>query len=167
MSYNLNAEQLELLTAALKADADERKKILFAFAQDDMESLVEVFAQFVELTKSVEENARGFMECMLCAYGNYTPRSAADTNFPSIEGAIEGAKLARKPAKGMCDSCAFRLGTVPNQCLPTIADANQALGTIAAQFMCHYDLDENEEPVNLCAGFAAARAAEERDVRKA
>lgn len=60
-------------------------------------------------------------------------------NLPDETGAHCGAQLVRLYGAApdtACDSCAFRLGTVPNQCSATIMDAIQCSVTGEA-FFCH------------------------------
>lgn len=88
-------------------------------------------------------------------------------NRPSDEGRAVGKELARLAdaaeaetlkrfpnAKVRCKSCAFRAGTFPNGCLATVGDA---LKCVLEQrpFYCH-EKPANENPTELCAGYAAA-----------
>lgn len=88
-------------------------------------------------------------------------------NEPSPEGAELGARVA-----AMCDEqeahdadqfpnrmprcidCAARLGTLPNQCLPTLGDLLKCAGE-SIPFYCHKGLKSDEDqPKRLCTGFA-------------
>lgn len=73
-------------------------------------------------------------------------------NVPSAEGAAAGAELARLGGHhaGCCDSCAFRLGTLPNRCPQTVLDALECVAT-GAPFLCH----QSGKP---CEGWKAARS---------
>lgn len=64
----------------------------------------------------------------------------ASFNLPSPAGAELGAELARLTGDcpGCCDSCAFKLGTVPNQCSITLLDAMDCVGENVT-FHCHSD----------------------------
>lgn len=83
-------------------------------------------------------------------------------NRPSPEGRMLGEQLARMcdieekkfPNHAQrCKSCAFRAGTVPNGCLPTVMDALKA--TMEGEpFMCHQHFDKDGNPTELCAGAA-------------
>ena len=79
-------------------------------------------------------------------------------NRPSLEGAKLGAKLAdatefqfvqlrKKFPKHQepCGTCAFRRGTVPNRCLPTVMDAFKCV-IEQSDFKCH-------ESGKLCCGW--------------
>lgn len=89
-------------------------------------------------------------------------------NQPTPEGIAIGAQMARLSDReiqkliqsGECDkdqrcaSCAFRLGTVPNGCLPTQLDAVKAVFERQA-FHCHHVPKEMLGNV-VCAGWFAA-----------
>jgi hypothetical protein len=85
-------------------------------------------------------------------------------NSPSAEGVLAGKELARifQPAiesfeaipdmPHRCKTCAFRLGTIPNQTLPTVMDAVKCIAE-KEDFFCHTDTDQ------LCVGYVAAAVA--------
>ncbi len=86
-------------------------------------------------------------------------------NLPSPEGAELGAHVARvcdgREAKLLargerpptrCVDCAFRAGTVPNQCASTLMDAIKCLAE-GHEFRCHHGVPDDEEPTRLCAGY--------------
>lgn len=82
------------------------------------------------------------------------PRPGFVRNEPSPEGAELAAELARfadaeyvKTGRDTrCETCAFRLGTVPNQCLATVANALKS-AVEKDPFLCH----ESDRP---CGGWA-------------
>lgn len=77
-------------------------------------------------------------------------------NVPSRKGALLGEQIARltPPVRGMCRTCAFRLGTYPNRCLQTVTAAVDCVirGGI---FHCHENFDDNGEEIP-CSGFLSA-----------
>ena len=84
------------------------------------------------------------------------PGSNAVPNLPSSMGEELGKQLARfadieakaqPEARPRCDDCAFKLGTTPNRCLSTVADALKCV-VEREPFFCH-----KEDPPKLCAGF--------------
>jgi hypothetical protein len=92
-------------------------------------------------------------------------------NRPSAEGAQLGQLLARLTDKAeadlrkrfpghdeRCKSCAFRLGTIPNRCAPTVMDALKCVME-KREFMCHEHFDDDGNPTELCAGWALAMGA--------
>ena len=95
------------------------------------------------------------------------PKEPADAvpNVPTLEGAALGRELARlvdvAEAENLqrfpnqiprCDDCAFRLGTTPNQCAPTLMDAVKCL-VESEPFYCHKGVREGEAPRRLCTGW--------------
>lgn len=90
---------------------------------------------------------------------------------PSAHGAALGAALSRIEQAGRavaeangiaippkCRSCAFRLGSLPNQCAETTVEAMwAACGTQG--FACHHGLDADGQPTLDCAGLAAVEHA--------
>ena len=86
-------------------------------------------------------------------------------NRPTPEGIAFGKEVARlvEPSiialeavgvpDSRCKSCAFRDGTVPNGCLPTLGDAMKCVFGGDTDFLCHEDLTRQK----LCHGFVAAR----------
>ena len=88
-------------------------------------------------------------------------------NLPSKEGAAFGQVLANLAQRGMrltlerfpdtlpmCDDCAFREGTRPNQSLATVADAYKCV-IECVSFNCHKGITDNESPKRICAGWLA------------
>lgn len=59
-------------------------------------------------------------------------------NLPTEEGRLAGAELARLvgDCPGQCDTCGFKLGTIPNQCAHTVATAMECAIT-GEVFECH------------------------------
>jgi hypothetical protein len=162
--YSIEPRHADLLAAALVLPADARRDMLVEnLGAESLKELglILLLSEFVGLARSVEENSREHIEYLLCAHGGYHPDSKERPNNPTLQGALAGVKIARTPLANMCSTCAYRLGTIPNQCLPTVADTTYALEN-TVQFMCHDALDEDDEPASLCVGFAAARAEYEK-----
>ena len=159
--YDLSLDELTTLAAAV-ANEPVRHELLNEFGQKHgADALAHMLGEYIALTLQVQEHARGFLEMFGIVDGQLTDREAEDLNVPTIAGALEGAHKAIHPAvPGMCKSCAYRLGSVPSQCLPTIQDAQYAIDN-CAQFMCHETLDGDDEPTRMCAGFVHARALQE------
>lgn len=73
-------------------------------------------------------------------------------NLPTAAGAVLGQELARVTGEvpGCCPTCAFKLGTVPNQCDTTVKEAIDCVFE-NVPFHCHHD-------AKPCRGWLAARA---------
>lgn len=94
-------------------------------------------------------------------------------NLPSPEGAALGLELARLHDRSRqkalavepgipepCPSCAFRQGTFPNRCLPTVSDAMKCVME-ALNFTCHAEPDAAGELTIPCSGYLACLIAME------
>ncbi len=95
---------------------------------------------------------------------DFVPEGTPETgvpNMPSPEGIELGIEVARLTdgivkdghADGRCATCAFRLGTFPNGCAPTLMDAMKCALEGTTTFLCH----EDGEP---CGGWVLWRAKE-------
>lgn len=89
-------------------------------------------------------------------------------NVPSEDGAALGNELARFAEHEIstgkrderCHDCAFRLGSKPNQCLKTVADALKCV-VEGEPFYCHHGVEDVIDPefgadqiaTRLCAGY--------------
>lgn len=86
-------------------------------------------------------------------------------NVPCETGRALGKQLARfanveaeylrvlgKPVPERCNDCAFRMGTVPNQCLTTVANALKSAFE-SDPFYCHKGIAEGEAAKALCRGY--------------
>lgn len=84
---------------------------------------------------------------------------ALKPNLPTSEGRALGTELARlcdgearsRPEEpDRCRTCAFRAGTAPNGCVPTLMDALKC-AMEGVPFYCHES--PCGEPTRLCAGW--------------
>lgn len=122
--------------------------------------MVRLFSQFIGLANSVVANNREMIEMLGITSGDLHPHDAHQINLPTIQGALNGVRLAADaPRKGMCQGCAFRLGTPANQSPVTTLDAEYSINERDRQeFLCHERLDRKGRPKSLCAGFATRTA---------
>lgn len=79
--------------------------------------------------------------------------------FANVE--AEQRRVSNKPVPLRCDECAYRLGTIPNQCLTTVANALKC-AMEGEPFYCHKGVAEGDDSKALCRGYLLlARATEE------
>lgn len=155
--YSLTKEQADELRGMALLPDEFRLQLLKRYhKQHGTKALIELFAQFMGLANSVSLNTREFVEMYLVLECKHLPMTAAKINLPTVVGALHGIFTAIPPSKGMCDGCAFRLGSVANQCEVTTLDANWSVNNLDKNFYCHEDLKPNGEPQHLCAGYAKA-----------
>lgn len=124
--------------------------------------LGEVLIHLVELSEQVIGNAEEHAIGMLIAEGNMHPHQAEKINFPSLKGAALGLAAAECVAadarQRLCDGCAYRQGTVANQCMPTQTDAQWAID-LDHDFSCHingYD-EATDTSTQPCVGHVHAK----------
>lgn len=159
--YALNAQQAGDLMAICVMPLPARQAALYGLvAQDGFDALVELFAHFIGLANSVSANAKDQAEQLLVALGDFHPYTAEKINMPCVLGALQGARLVRGiDASKLCHGCAFRHGSIANQCLPTALDADQCSEPGEHAFLCHEVLSPSGEATQACKGFTQARRA--------
>lgn len=157
--YSLTQLQADDLKGMVLLPDELRRKLLRNYQrQHGTAALIGLFAEFIGLANSVILNSREFVEMFLITYYKEYPETAEKINLPTIQGALAGVKTAVPPSKGMCHGCAFRLGSVANQCEVTTMDAQCAAENRDKNFYCHEDMNEDGSPKHLCAGYAKAAA---------
>lgn len=90
-------------------------------------------------------------------------------NVPTPEGRALGRELARfvdieeakEPGrfKPRCEGCAFAPGSIANGCPATLMDALKSVME-RDPFYCHHGIPDDDEPVELCAGYVRLVAVE-------
>lgn len=158
--YFLNDAEADALAAIVAASGQDCRGMLASYATvHGHAALVDLVAQFVSVAKSVTSNCREMAEHLLTLQGAH-PYEAEKINMPTLDGALAGAKLANSvDPRGACHGCAFRLGSVANQCPSTMLDAAWCQRDVH-RFMCHARgvLDDGT-PTVRCVGDAKAQRA--------
>lgn len=154
--YTMTAAQASELAGVVLVPADLRTQALRRYAATHgTDALAELAAQLIGAANSVVANCREMAEILLIDHGVH-PYSAEKVNFPSLYGAMGGVMLASGTKQdGLCHGCAYRLGTVANQCASTTSDA-LSCAQDAQDFMCHEKLDSRGNPTKQCVGHARA-----------
>lgn len=124
--------------------------------QHGVESLVELFAQFVGMANSVADNCRNMTDLVLISELGMHPDRFDSVNLPTIAGACQGVMLAAQcdPA-GACEGCAYRIGSMANQSPMATSDAAY-MSFDQKGFMCHAETDDRGSPTKVCVGHAKA-----------
>ncbi len=118
---------------------------------------VDLVAQFVGLANSVAANASEQAQNLLAEHGVH-PYTAEKINMPTVLGALIGMQLVEGiDADALCHGCAFRRGSIANQCQPTTIDAATCVQPGEPAFMCHERLDGAGQPEVACRGWAQLR----------
>jgi hypothetical protein len=151
--YKLERAEAAELQGIVSQPSDVRQELLRRYAEArGSEALAHLFAEFIGLANSVEDNAQSFLWVAAIVDGKMSDREVEKLNMPTIAGALAGVHIAIEPVKGMCGGCAYRLGTHANQSPCTTEDA-QYVFDCNLRFRCHDDLDEDGEPTRECAGY--------------
>ncbi len=158
--YALSDEQVDWLAGMVSLPAEFRREAAMKIAErHGVEFLADTLAQFIGLANSVIENSHSFLEIAAIVDGDMHPNDAEKLNFPTLFGAVMGAKLAKFGCEGMCSGCAFSLGSHANQSASTTTDADWCGHPGEQPFMCHEGLDDDGEPTRPCAGWVKFRQA--------
>lgn len=166
--YAIAPADADFLRVVSVMPAAERAADLREYAASlGADALADLFAEFVGLSLSVVANQRAMIELLGITEADMHPHTAERINLPSIEGALAGVRLAASIDGGrLCEGCAYRLGSIANQCEPTVKDAVWAR-TERRRFNCHEDerTDRDGAPKRMCGGHAQALRRERRAAR--
>ncbi|PAU79204.1 hypothetical protein [Halomonas salipaludis] len=167
---NLSPQARQALHAVVFAEEREaRVEALLRFGTEaGARALLEMVADLVTLADQVIDNGREHAVDLLIQETDMHPYSAEKLNYPSLKGALVGLEAAeRVPAHArdrVCPGCAYRPGSVANQCFTTQTDADCVLESGDA-FLCHArGLDDvTDEPTRPCIGHAYAARQHAKD----
>lgn len=154
--YTLSRKDAEYLAAVTLMPTDMRFELLQRYRKENgQDALLNLFVEFIGLANSVEQNSCERIQSVAVEYLKMPQVDAERLNLPTIFGALDGSGLAvESPTKGMCGGCAFRRGSIANQCLNTVFDAKEAIQSKDEMFMCHENGCSGGNATKLCAGFA-------------
>lgn len=125
-------------------------KILKSIESDDLASLI---MALMRLCDDVVKNHEDVMR-LLGYINGATEKEAEDLNIPTLKGALFGIQLSDGVDQSvLCETCALRRGSIPNQCESTLNDLLYTLDD-EPHFMCHEGIDGNERPTTGCRGYA-------------
>lgn len=148
---------------------EDRVEILLRYAvKEGAEALLELFADLTELSEQVIDNGKQHAIDTLIQETDLHPYSAEKLNYPSLKGALVGLKQADRVPKHarerVCMGCAYRAGTVANQCFDTQQDTDLVLEN-AENFLCHArGIDDvSGEPMRPCIGHVYAAKEHAKD----
>ncbi|PZS93756.1 hypothetical protein [Stenotrophomonas maltophilia] len=159
--HNIHPDLAKELRAIAAVPMDLRRPALRRLAAKiGNAAMVDLFGEFIGLANQVAFNACEQAKDLLVLQGHVWPHEAERINMPCILGALNGIALSASVAPGpLCGGCAFRAGTVANQCLPTTEDADYCSTPGERPFLCHEAVDEHGNAISACRGFAQRRAA--------
>jgi hypothetical protein len=156
--YTIAPADAEMLQGAATVAGEVRAFLLRQYVENHgVEALIGLFGEFIGLTNRLADQAHeAAVGCLIEA--GYEPWTAEKVNSPTLQGALEGVKLADGiDVSKTCGGCAFRLGSVANMSPSTTDDAGSCVEPGSIPFSCHEDMDERGNPTKACAGWAQAR----------
>lgn len=159
--HNIHPDLAKELRTIAAVPMDLRRPALRRLAEQiGNVAMIDLFGEFIGLANQVAYNACEQAKDLLVLQGHVWPHEAERVNMPCILGALNGIVLAAGIDPGpLCGGCAFRAGTVANQCLPTTEDADYCSTPGERPFLCHEAVDEHRNAISACRGFAQRRAA--------
>lgn len=156
--YTIAPADAEMLQGAAGVAGEVRGFLLRQYVENHgVEALIGLFGEFIGLTNRLADQAHEAAVVCLINEG-FDPHEAEKANTPTLQGALEGVKLAAGiDASKTCGGCAFRLGSVANMSPSTTDDAGSCAEPGGLIFSCHEDMDARGNPTKACAGWAQAR----------
>lgn len=160
---DMNPQARQALSAVVfTSDREARIEALLSFgAEAGARALLELVADLVTLADQVIDNGHDHAIELMIQESGLHPHDAEKINYPSLKGALLGLEAAERvpdhARARVCPGCAYRAGSVANQCFSTQSDVETVLEDGAA-FLCHArDLDRvTGEPTRPCIGHAYA-----------
>ncbi|TQC94702.1 hypothetical protein FK216_15580 [Moraxellaceae bacterium AER2_44_116] len=163
--YDFSGNQANVLSVAINLPLQHR--VSFLAEQMSPDNLLLAFANFIGMANSVSENTFLAVEQILVECGVTHPDRLSGANLPTLTGALNGYELSQGISqKRTCKGCAYRKGTPANQSLITTTDASYCIDSYE-DFHCHEKLDDNGQPVKLCAGHVQHKKHDEAAIKKA
>ncbi|WP_417211998.1 hypothetical protein [Acinetobacter venetianus] len=135
------------------------KEKFACMAKDD---LLGILAGVLNISCDYAASCDETLELHLVTTGDLHPYTVEKLITPSFEAAINGLKISKKaPNKSvLCESCAYRCGTLANHSSSTQADLAYAIESKAI-FYCHqeienldYPTEEDKKRMRPCRGWA-------------
>ena len=116
-------------------------------AQDE---LLSVFSAVLDVTVSYAESCNEALFLHLVTTGDFHPHAVDKLNLPSFHTALKGVLIAQHAPNQdvLCDSCAYRCGTLANHSECTQADLEYAL-SVENTFYCHKEIENLDCPTEV------------------
>lgn len=136
--FRITVAQAKEMAGAVTLPSEFRLMTLQKYAKEHgNDAALALCAELLGLANAVVENCHTNAADLLVMQGMH-PHDSEKINMPTMLGALLGIALAAEAPKqeATCHGCAYRLGSIANQCLSTVTDADyQAQGLDG--FCCH------------------------------
>lgn len=156
------ASILALTDIVKKSKAERLNAVKEMFAKKSKDDLLALFCNVLDVGVDYAESCDETLYLHLVTTGDIHPYTVEKLNMPSFHGALNGLILAQKAPKQavLCESCAYRCGTLANHSLNTQADLAHAIES-GEVFYCHKDIEnldcptsEDRKRMKPCKGWA-------------
>ena len=151
--YSLSDEDAQYLQGLIILSMEARRTAIHReILRNGAASAANLVANLIEVAQSVVANNAQAINDFALHECDVHPDTFKGLNLPTLYGALAGLQLARRVNQDkVCATCAYRLGSVANQCSVTVGDAETCLDE-GYDFMCHEHVGERGEATHLCRG---------------
>ncbi|WOE40093.1 hypothetical protein [Acinetobacter chinensis] len=128
-------------------EAEGLQAIKDKFSDKSLPDLLQLVSEVLAISVSFTDACREALELHLVTVGDVHPHTVEKLIMPTFHGALNGLILAQKVQNQevLCESCAYRPGTLANYSLGTQSDLSVAL-SMEKIFFCHKDIENHDCP---------------------
>ena len=142
-----NTSILALTDIIQLPEAERLQAIKDKFSAKSQDELLNLLGNVLNVAVNYAQSCDETLYLHLVTTGDMHPYAIDKLISPSFHGALNGLILAQKAPNQdvLCESCAYRCGTLANHCLSTQSDLAHAL-ELDAVFYCHKDIENLHSP---------------------
>ena len=142
-----NTSILALTDIIQLPEAERLQAIKDKFSAKSHDELLNLLGNVLNVAVNYAQSCDETLYLHLVTTGDMHPYAIDKLISPSFHGALNGLILAQKAPNQdvLCESCAYRCGTLANHCLSTQSDLAHAL-ELDAVFYCHKDIENLHSP---------------------
>ena len=146
---NDNTAILALTDIIQLPEAERLQAIKDKFSAKSHDELLNLLGNVLNVAVNYAQSCDETLYLHLVTTGDMHPYALDKLISPSFHGALNGLILAQKAPNQdvLCESCAYRCGTLANHCLTTQSDLAHALESDLV-FYCHKDIENLECPTS-------------------
>lgn len=154
--YSLEKEQAPIIFTASGCTQEGIEELLRLHLKKHPDTdIPKLLANLIAMADSVIGNLHERIKLELVVSGQVHPDRQDAINLPSLAGAALGTQIDND-CEDSCDTCAFRHGSAPNQCVPTVLDIDYS-DDEETPFYCHDGIEEGDIPTSVCRGWIQQR----------
>lgn len=157
-----NTSILALTDIIQLPEAERLQAIKDNFSAKTHDDLLNLLGNVLNVAVNYAQSCDETLHLHLVTTGDIHPYTVEKLNMPNFHGALHGLILAQKAPKQavLCESCAYRCGTLANHSLGTQGDLAHAIKN-GEVFYCHKDIEnldcptsEDRKRMKPCKGWA-------------